>query len=441
MRTCTYSLFFQAEDVIRDFHVTGVQTCALPISTSRNSESTTESSSDFIGDARISREEALKSDISVPCQDLEEAAVRECGRTRAVDRGYAVQPFLELDLPRALSRRTPFDDRVVASPELDLALEAGGKHDRDLPARALGGIHLRRAQEDGATGLDEDLRMLLILGQLLDCFAHVDRDRLRSDSAEFRIDGSCPAEPLEQRLRKVATLVIRIVGSHRLKGELRDAGRVADHFGDAAVGPCAKIERRQRARRRTRRSFAASVRKHDELSKDAATFVPLAVARELDALAEDIALGIRHQHRALAGRGSDAVSRRIEVKPRAIPVVRALRDVVTHLLIDLPQRDVDLAALRPRTGGAGKTLLLQRCRRQENDVLLGELPAVRRDQPVAESLCVGPGVRKVADSRISVDSDDDRVMKIVHDYPSPSGNTTKRSLTGSTAPPPTTVNR
>src|SRR6266511_5551427 len=25
--------FFQAEDVIRDFHVTGVQTCALPIST------------------------------------------------------------------------------------------------------------------------------------------------------------------------------------------------------------------------------------------------------------------------------------------------------------------------------------------------------------------------------------------------------------------------
>src|SRR5690606_40649567 len=28
--------FFQAEDGIRDFHVTGVQTCALPISRSRN---------------------------------------------------------------------------------------------------------------------------------------------------------------------------------------------------------------------------------------------------------------------------------------------------------------------------------------------------------------------------------------------------------------------
>src|SRR5690606_40160918 len=33
--TCIYSFFFfffQAEDGIRDFHVTGVQTCALPIS-------------------------------------------------------------------------------------------------------------------------------------------------------------------------------------------------------------------------------------------------------------------------------------------------------------------------------------------------------------------------------------------------------------------------
>src|SRR5690606_40820223 len=31
-----YFFFFQAEDGIRDFHVTGVQTCALPISTSRS---------------------------------------------------------------------------------------------------------------------------------------------------------------------------------------------------------------------------------------------------------------------------------------------------------------------------------------------------------------------------------------------------------------------
>src|SRR5690606_40841563 len=29
---CIFFFFFQAEDGIRDFHVTGVQTCALPIS-------------------------------------------------------------------------------------------------------------------------------------------------------------------------------------------------------------------------------------------------------------------------------------------------------------------------------------------------------------------------------------------------------------------------
>src|SRR5690606_40818816 len=33
LRTILYVFFFQAEDGIRDFHVTGVQTCALPIST------------------------------------------------------------------------------------------------------------------------------------------------------------------------------------------------------------------------------------------------------------------------------------------------------------------------------------------------------------------------------------------------------------------------
>src|SRR5690606_39666781 len=32
--------FFQAEDGIRDFHVTGVQTCALPISRGRSSSAT-----------------------------------------------------------------------------------------------------------------------------------------------------------------------------------------------------------------------------------------------------------------------------------------------------------------------------------------------------------------------------------------------------------------
>src|SRR5690606_40862079 len=35
--TYPFFFFFQAEDGIRDFHVTGVQTCALPISTSLSS--------------------------------------------------------------------------------------------------------------------------------------------------------------------------------------------------------------------------------------------------------------------------------------------------------------------------------------------------------------------------------------------------------------------
>src|SRR5690625_7182529 len=34
MRVCSVVFFFQAEDGIRDGHVTGVQTCALPISAS-----------------------------------------------------------------------------------------------------------------------------------------------------------------------------------------------------------------------------------------------------------------------------------------------------------------------------------------------------------------------------------------------------------------------
>src|SRR5207253_5024135 len=36
---CFFYFFFQAEDGIRDGHVTGVQTCALPISPTRDEES------------------------------------------------------------------------------------------------------------------------------------------------------------------------------------------------------------------------------------------------------------------------------------------------------------------------------------------------------------------------------------------------------------------
>src|SRR5947209_9199282 len=37
---CSYFFFFQAEDGIRDIGVTGVQTCALPISTRRSPPNT-----------------------------------------------------------------------------------------------------------------------------------------------------------------------------------------------------------------------------------------------------------------------------------------------------------------------------------------------------------------------------------------------------------------
>src|SRR5690606_39285066 len=38
---CGYVFFFQAEDGIRDFHVTGVQTCALPIFLYANADENT----------------------------------------------------------------------------------------------------------------------------------------------------------------------------------------------------------------------------------------------------------------------------------------------------------------------------------------------------------------------------------------------------------------
>src|SRR5690606_40457458 len=43
----TVIFFVQAEDGIRDFHVTGVQTCALPISTELTEESPTERSAEW----------------------------------------------------------------------------------------------------------------------------------------------------------------------------------------------------------------------------------------------------------------------------------------------------------------------------------------------------------------------------------------------------------
>src|SRR2546427_2636039 len=59
---CLYIFFFQAEDGIRDLTVTGVQTCALPISTTPGSASAAPRSMPRIlacacGDRRIRSEE------------------------------------------------------------------------------------------------------------------------------------------------------------------------------------------------------------------------------------------------------------------------------------------------------------------------------------------------------------------------------------------------
>src|SRR5690606_40672953 len=55
MRLFSFCFFFQAEDGIRDFHVTGVQTCALPILT-RGQKSDAQYYRDlvrFIGDTPV----------------------------------------------------------------------------------------------------------------------------------------------------------------------------------------------------------------------------------------------------------------------------------------------------------------------------------------------------------------------------------------------------
>src|SRR5690606_39936373 len=65
--------FFQAEDGIRDFHVTGVQTCALPISTASAGSQTT---------ATIWRRSGGCCTSSPPCTPDDELA-RRPGPTRA----------------------------------------------------------------------------------------------------------------------------------------------------------------------------------------------------------------------------------------------------------------------------------------------------------------------------------------------------------------------
>src|SRR5690606_40762592 len=62
--------FFQAEDGIRDFHVTGVQTCALPICTPMNHPADTAHKSERTIEARITRLEDVAAVICETMDDL-----------------------------------------------------------------------------------------------------------------------------------------------------------------------------------------------------------------------------------------------------------------------------------------------------------------------------------------------------------------------------------
>src|SRR5690606_40090887 len=59
---CCQFFFFQAEDGIRDFHVTGVQTCALPISTTKLPGSAQNSATDSASATRLRRSPASQLD-------------------------------------------------------------------------------------------------------------------------------------------------------------------------------------------------------------------------------------------------------------------------------------------------------------------------------------------------------------------------------------------
>src|SRR5690606_40553081 len=86
-----FFFFFQAEDGIRDFHVTGVQTCALPISstsgagssrsgsrptTSSSTPSSLTTSSPSITLAGSSR--TLPYSVSIVCRSEERRVGKEC---------------------------------------------------------------------------------------------------------------------------------------------------------------------------------------------------------------------------------------------------------------------------------------------------------------------------------------------------------------------------
>src|SRR5690606_40526234 len=100
--------FFQAEDGIRDFHVTGVQTCALPISPARSSQST--------------------------------SSGRCCVRTGSRGAGAGVDAQKGCSSPTASGRKRSEERRVGKSGEL------GGRRTNKKKSENVPQDHMRRAE-------------------------------------------------------------------------------------------------------------------------------------------------------------------------------------------------------------------------------------------------------------------------------------------------------
>src|SRR5437660_6255636 len=97
---CFFFFFFQAEDGIRDGHVTGVQTCALPIFRAR------------VRGRQARRDRSAKSPFASPSRTppIPSGGVPICGRSRRASGSFAAlvrRSARRAAFPRARPRRGP----------------------------------------------------------------------------------------------------------------------------------------------------------------------------------------------------------------------------------------------------------------------------------------------------------------------------------------------
>src|SRR5690625_7495458 len=106
MFSCSFYFFFQAEDGIRDGHVTGVQTCALPISLAGS----TGSEIGFAGAAPESvprRRNSFGTTMSSvgSCLESSPVAMRKIGREACRERGENLSGDGRLNVERQRDRQ------------------------------------------------------------------------------------------------------------------------------------------------------------------------------------------------------------------------------------------------------------------------------------------------------------------------------------------------